>query len=652
MNPSVSLENQLLVTKFYVPVTSGALISRPRLTSLLDESLKYPLTLVSAPAGFGKTTLLASWSQSLPASSPRVAWVSLEEEDNDPWLFWMCVLTALNRQQLECLTPLLMQLQSRQSLSLTILLGEVVNLLAKQADHFLVILDDYQVITEQQVHSTLSYLLNHLPPQLRIILSTRTDPPLSLPQMRGWGQILEVRTNQLRCTVEETLAFFKEITDIQLPDETIQEITARTEGWLVGLQLLGLSLPAHTDSLTLLKEVRGDQRYILDYLTEVVLQQQPQEIQATCILEQLTASLCDTVMEQSGSQQMFQRLEQANLFVVSLDNKRQWYRYHALFAQALCYRLEQLKPHQASLLHLRASRWYAQHNQTTEAIAHALHAKEWSWAADLIQQKLLPLMSYTWGASKHELITIKEWLVQLPADVMYSRPQLCLASALLVRQVVSDSLLKDWLDVAEAMLSTQTDENDPSTIKIRKDLLGGVLTLRAGLKLYEGDGQVVLVVCQRSFALFSPGNLVARANNLIIQARGYAFTSVNDAVTAVETGLQAIALSQSTGQSSLIIFTMAAIASLMRGAGQLHHVYRLTQQAIELNKQSRDPILPEVSRAIALQALALCEWNKLDEALALVQERSRLALPTGRIAFVAYIYRLWVCSPVAHCFIL
>jgi LuxR family maltose regulon positive regulatory protein len=651
MNPSVSLENQLLVTKFYVPVTSGALISRPRLTSLLDESLKYPLTLVSAPAGFGKTTLLASWSQSLPASSPRVAWVSLEE-DNDPWLFWMCVLTALNRQQLECLTPLLMQLQSRQSLSLTILLGEVVNLLAKQADHFLVILDDYQVITEQQVHSTLSYLLNHLPPQLRIILSTRTDPPLSLPQMRGWGQILEVRTNQLRCTVEETLAFFKEITDIQLPDETIQEITARTEGWLVGLQLLGLSLPAHTDSLTLLKEVRGDQRYILDYLTEVVLQQQPQEIQATCILEQLTASLCDTVMEQSGSQQMFQRLEQANLFVVSLDNKRQWYRYHALFAQALCYRLEQLKPHQASLLHLRASRWYAQHNQTTEAIAHALHAKEWSWAADLIQQKLLPLMSYTWGASKHELITIKEWLVQLPADVMYSRPQLCLASALLVRQVVSDSLLKDWLDVAEAMLSTQTDENDPSTIKIRKDLLGGVLTLRAGLKLYEGDGQVVLVVCQRSFALFSPGNLVARANNLIIQARGYAFTSVNDAVTAVETGLQAIALSQSTGQSSLIIFTMAAIASLMRGAGQLHHVYRLTQQAIELNKQSRDPILPEVSRAIALQALALCEWNKLDEALALVQERSRLALPTGRIAFVAYIYRLWVCSPVAHCFIL
>ncbi|HEX3642022.1 MAG TPA: LuxR family transcriptional regulator, partial [Ktedonobacteraceae bacterium] len=343
MNPSMPLENQLLITKFFVPVTAGPLIWRHRLTSLLDESRKYPLTLVSAAAGFGKTTFLASWSQSLPPSNPRVAWISLDEEDNEPRLFWACVLTALNKQWPERFTSLLTRLQSPQSPPLDYLLAELINLLVEATDSFLLILDDYQVITEQRVHTALAYLIEHLPPQLRIIVATRADPPLPFPLLRACKQALEVRTDQLRCTAEETRAFLHEVMGIHLPDETIQEVTTRTEGWLVGLQLLSLSFSAHPDPTTLLQEVSGDQRYILDYLTQVVLEQQPQEVQtfllSTCILERLTFSLCDAVMEQTGSQHMLHHLEQANLFIVSLDSKRQWYRYHALFTEALYHQL-------------------------------------------------------------------------------------------------------------------------------------------------------------------------------------------------------------------------------------------------------------------------------------------------------------------------
>lgn len=303
----------------------------------------------------------------------------------------------------------------------------------------MLILDDYHLITEQQVHTTLSYLVEHLPAQLRIILSTRVDPPLPLSQLRAQRQMVEVRTDQLRCTAEETRVFFHQVMGIQLPDETIQEVTTRTEGWLVGMQLLGLSLPEQANPAALLQELGGDQRYILDYLTQQVLRRQPQDVQAfllsTCILERLTASLCDAVMEQTGSQQMLERLEQANLFVVSLDAKRQWYRYHALFAEALRYRLQDTHADLVPLLHHRASLWYAKHDQSPQAILHAFSAKEWQWVADLIER--LPLLSFTWGAGEHALLILRQWLEQLPADVVGSRPRLCLTCAQLLWAVAS-----------------------------------------------------------------------------------------------------------------------------------------------------------------------------------------------------------------------
>ena len=618
---------------------------------MLDEGLTHPFTLISAPAGFGKTILLSTWAQSLQARGSRLCWISLDEEDNEPRLFWSYVLTALSRQCPERFQPLLMHLQAQPPLPLKSLLTALINVLAEGTDHFVLILDDYQVITEEQVHTTLAYLVEHLPSQLRIIIATRADPPLPLPMQRARQHMLEVRTDQLRCTAEEVKAFFGEVMGIQMPEETIQEVTTRTEGWLVGLQLLGLSLPEQANPATLLQEVSGDQCYILDYLTEEVLQRQPQDVQmfllCTSILKQLSAALCNAVMQQVGSQEMLQRLEQANLFVVSLDNKRQWYRYHALFAEALQHQLRQTHADFVPTLHHRASLWYAEHDQTTEAILHAFKAHQWQWAADLIERKSLSLMSYTWGASSHVLILLQEWLGQLPAEVMHARPLLCYASSALLLQVAPFSMLHGWLDAAEATLTaateTQTHVDAPPTmlpphiLQEQQNLLGGVLNMSAALRSYEGDGWTALALCEQALTLVSADNLLFRSYSLLTQALACCFSNVNDTKAGVQLGLQAVSLARDTGQLPLFFNNVGIAAMYMIGAGQLHEIQRLTQQAILLGKQPGKPVLPEIGFPITYQAEVQREWNQLDTALTLAEEAISLYKQAESMASLVYL---------------
>src|SRR5258708_7037058 len=632
------LENQLLVTKFYVPVASGSLISRPRLIGLLNKGREYPLTFVSAAAGFGKTTLLASWVQSLQAPGPRVAWVSLDEEDNEPRLFWAYILTALNKQLPERFTSLLTLMQSLQSPPLSTLLVELINLLVEGTDTFLLILDDYQVITEQQVHTTLAYLIEHLPPQLRIIVATRADPPLPLPLLRSYQQALEVRTDQLRCTPEETRAYLNEVMGIHLPDETIQEITARTEGWLVGLQLLAFSLQAGANPATLLQEVCGEQRYILDYLTEVVLGRQPQEVQtfllSTCMLERLTASLCDAVLQQTGSQQMLQRLEQTNLFVVALDSQRQWYRYHALFAEALRYQLEQTHADLVPILHHRASLWYAEHDQTTQATLHALHAKQWSWAADLIEHKSIALNAFTWGVSQHQLFLLRDWLEQIPANVVHARPGLCLARIWMLMTITPQPVLETWINTVETgltdTLARPMPREDSRALGIPKEphdqenMLGEALTYRAHLQAFGKDGETALPLCQQAQALLKADNVGARAHLAVTKLFASYSSSINDAQAAIQIGLQVSSHTQAAGNTDQVVSILGVTAMHMIGTGQLHETHRLTQQAIRLGSETGAFVLPRIGWPTLFQAEVLREWNQLDAALSLAEEAIKL----------------------------
>jgi LuxR family maltose regulon positive regulatory protein len=651
MNPSMLIQNQLLATKFYVPVAPGTLISRPRLTALLHESLKRPFTLVSAAAGFGKTTLLSTWAQSLPASQPLVAWISLDEEDNDLRLFWIYVLTALNMHRPERFTSLLESLQSPQAPSLKYLLAALINLLVESTDHFVLILDDYQQITEQEVHTTLAYLVEHLPPQLHIILATRADPPLPLPLLRAHELTLEVRTDQLRCTVEETRAFFQRVMGIHLPDETILEVTTRTEGWLVGMQLLGLSLPERIDPPTLLREVSGDHRYILDYLTEEVLRRQPQEVQtfllSTCILERLTASLCDAVLEQTGSQQILHRLERTNLFVVSLDSKRQWYRYHALFAQALRYRLEQMQPDLVLKLHYRASLWYAQHDQTTQAILHAFRAKEWQWAADLIEQKSLQVTAYTWGASEHELILLRQWLEQLPLDIVGSRPRLCFTCIRLLALVAPVTVLKAWLEVAEAALTASLTKqmqedvsrpmSDPKARQEQQNLLGEAIAFRAFMQSFDEHGEAALPLCQQALSLLSADNYYSHIAIAWAQLYAY-YYSTNNTEAAIQSGLQAVSLAQMSGHSGVAITAMCASARHMKESGRLHDALRLIQQATQLGTKPGGLLTPEAGHPAVWQVELLREWNQLDVAHALIEEAILLCKQSKTPTSLMYIF--------------
>jgi len=358
------LADQLLATKFFVPSSPHVLISRPRLSTLLDGGLQRPLTVVSAPAGFGKTTLLSEWVQTLPQESIQVAWVSLDEGDNNPVRFWRYVLTALDRLQPGMCTDLVTLSRTQTPPPLPSLLTTLINRLVQSPEQVLLVLDDYHMITDQAVHTSFTSLLEHLPAQLRVVLSTRVDPPLPLSRLRARSQLLEVRTEQLRCTGTEVADFLHEIVGVELSGNEVEQVTSRTGGWLVSLQMLDLSLQRHEGPFQVQEEVSGSNRHILDYLTEEVLRQQPLAIQRfllrTSILERLTAPLCDAVLEQSGSQQVLEELKRANLFLISLDSQRRWYRYHPLFTEALRFWLERVDHEALEVLHLRASAWYAE----------------------------------------------------------------------------------------------------------------------------------------------------------------------------------------------------------------------------------------------------------------------------------------------------
>ena len=406
-------------------------------------------------------------------------------------------------------------------------------------------------------------------------------------------------------------------------------MTIRTEGWLVGLQLLALSFPKSRSDYPI-KDVSGDQRYILDYLTEEVLQRQSQEVQTfllcTSILERLNASLCDAIIEQTGSQQILQWIEQANLFVVSLDGKREWYRYHALFAEALRYRLEQTQPDLMLILHHRASLWYAQHEQPTQAILHALRAKDGPWAADLIERQHVALNTLTWGISKQKVFLLQSWLQQIPVDILHARPRLCLAYTWMLLFITPQTVLETHLNAVEALLTaqlmTQTHEASPfipPTRQEQENLLGETITCRALIRSYDEGGEAALALCQQAEALLSADNALHGHTGVSKLFASYA-SCVNDATTAVQMALQVASLREAAGNTDVAISLMGETALHMIGTGRLHQTQQLTQQAMLLGSKPGAFVLSVVGWPMLWQAEVLREWNQLEVAHSLAEE--------------------------------
>ncbi|GAC1399779.1 MAG: hypothetical protein NVSMB49_10620 [Ktedonobacteraceae bacterium] len=368
------LTDPLLATKLYIPRPRPHLVHRPRLLQYLQQGMERTLTLISAPVGFGKSTLLSDWltSRAIPA-----AWLSLEPQDNEPTRFLSYLLAALQTHDphlgmsIQVLHPPLQP--SSMEVMLTLLINDLLRRATTQ-DHLVLVLDNYHVITDESIHQALSFLLEHLPSWMHLVLATREDPPLPLARLRGRNDLLELRATDLRFTQEEADIFLTQVMGLPLSQEESALLQTRTEGWITGLQLAAFSLQDRDDVGTFIMAFSGSHHYVVDYLLEEVLKRQSAAIQdfllQTCILDRLCASLCDAVREQNGSQTLLDYLERANLFLVALDDEGQWYRYHRLFAEALRQLLQQMTPALIPHLHLRASCWYQQQGLDAEKVSH------------------------------------------------------------------------------------------------------------------------------------------------------------------------------------------------------------------------------------------------------------------------------------------
>ena len=422
--PDASPQPILLTTKLYRPPPGSNLMPRPRLTQQLNENLTRQLTLVSAPAGFGKTTLLSEW---IPHSQRCVVWISLDEGDNDPTRFWAYFIAGLQQLTPELGQNALSLFQSPQPPQLELCLTTLLNEVAAFPDVFALVLNDYHIIENPAIHQALTFMLDHLPAQMHLIIATRVDPPLPLSRLRSRGQLTELRAADLRFTTAEATIFLNEVMGLSLSAADVAALETHTEGWIVGLQLAALSMQGRQDVAGFITAFTGTHRYILDYLTDEVLERRPTGTQnfllQTSILDRLCGPLCDAVTGGNDSQATLERLEQANLFIMALDDERRWYRYHPLFAEVLRARLRQAQPNSAPELHRRASRWYEEERLTDEAVHHALTGRDFEQAARLIERVAGTMVRQ--GASA----SLVRWLEAIPEETIRAHSRLCLDRA-------------------------------------------------------------------------------------------------------------------------------------------------------------------------------------------------------------------------------
>ena len=478
----------LLATKLHVPKPPPGFVPRPRLAQTLGVSLARGRVLVCAPAGSGKTALLADWAR---GGGRPVAWLGLDAGDSDPARFWRHAVAALDRARPGLAGRMGPLLSPPSPGSFEGLVTALVNELAADPgpDEVLLILDDYHLVDSGPVHESVAFLLENLPSGLRIVVSGRADPPLPLARLRARGQLAELRAADLRFTGEEAAALLGEAAGPGLPAAAVAALTARTEGWAAGLQLAGLSLRGHADPAGFVAAFSGSHRFVLDYLADEVLDGQPGQVRAflleTSVLERLSAELCDAVTGRAGSQAMLAGIERAGLFLVPLDEVRGWWRYHHLFADLLRARLRAEQPGRVQELHRAAAAWCEEHDLADDAVRHALAAGDAAWAARLVERHVETLLGRSEGA------TLRRWLSALPAESVRDRPRLCLAQAYGAAQGFQLEALEALLDDAEHAFAVSGDEpyEDPAgrPTSVLANVPAAIAFLRASLARLRGD---------------------------------------------------------------------------------------------------------------------------------------------------------------------
>ncbi|MDQ4063781.1 MAG: helix-turn-helix transcriptional regulator, partial [Actinomycetota bacterium] len=588
------MSTRILATKLYVPPPQPRIVLRPRLIERLNEGLHRRLTLVSAPAGFGKTTLLGEW---LAGCGRPAAWLSLDEGDNDSTRFLSYLVAALQTIAADIGEGVLGALQSPQPPPTESSLTDLLNEIAAVEVDLVLVLDDYHMIDTKPVDDALTFLLEHLPPRMHLFIATREDPNLPLIRLRTRGQMSEVRAADLRFTPDEAAEFLKGVMGLNLSAEEIAALETRTEGWIAGLQLAALSMRGREDVPGFIRAFAGDNRYIVDYLVEEVLKRQPERIRSfllqTSILDRLSGSLCDAVTGQEDGRGMLEALERGNFFVVPLDDKRQWYRYHHLFAEVLFAHLMQEQPAQIPTLHRRASEWYEHNGSAADAIRHALAAEDFDRAADLVELAV-PAMR-----RRRQEATLLGWLKALPDELVHVRPVLSVGYAGALLQGGELEGVEDRLRDAERWLDTTADVRErPETPSAEmvvmheeafRRLPASIAVHRAGLALARGDVPETVTYARRALDLAAEDDHFRRGAAAALL--GLASWTSGDLEAAHRSYANGMAHLQMAGNISDAIGGAIALADIRIAQGRLREAMRTYEHALQLATEQGDPVM-------------------------------------------------------------
>ncbi|HXD09074.1 MAG TPA: LuxR C-terminal-related transcriptional regulator [Anaerolineales bacterium] len=600
------------------------MVARARLIARLNEGLTRPLTLLSAPPGFGKTTLLGEW---VGQGRLRAAWLVLDTDDNDPVRFWSYFIAALQQVDPTIGYSSLGLLQSPTAVAMESMLNTLVNEIDSfQADQasesianeseelgagLILVLDDYHVIETPAIHEQLSFLLEHVPPQMHLVISTRADPPLHLARLRARDQLLELHEADLRFTQTEAVQFLNDTMSLSLSAEQIAALERRTEGWIAGLQLAALSLRGREDSSGFVQAFTGSHRFVFDYLMDEVFARQTESTQSfliqTSILERLNAALCNAVTGRADGQATLEELERNNLFLTALDDERHWYRYHQLFADVLLHRLTEKSPTALTEYHLRASEWFENEGSATGAVKHALAAHAWERAARLMDEAGESLRL------RGEIATLTNWIQALPESVRRSHCALCLTYARGLINVGRYTEAEAFVLEADRWLEGNVQSNDVELDSLR----GKICTLRAEFANTRNEYTQAIELAQRAEQLLPLDDVSWRSGASLILAGALRFTS--HWLRANETFQEAATLKESIGDYSNAVFALSSRGEGLEAIGKLRQAAQQFEEVLQLAHVWHVPNIPVTGHALIGLGRVRYEWNELETAMHNVQ---------------------------------
>jgi LuxR family maltose regulon positive regulatory protein len=608
---------QILSTKLSIPSLRSRVVQRPRLMMKLNQGLECGFVLISAPAGYGKSTLLSTWLSRLEYP---ITWLSLDDRDNDPSHFLAYLAAALRTIDTSINVPFEFTLGVNPTLEVEALLTPLINHLTQVKQPFCLILDDYHVIQNQIIHQAVSFLLEHRPESLNLVIATRADPPLPLAKLRARSGMLEIRLTDLRFTTQEAADFLNHTMGLKVSPEDVAHITKRTEGWIAGLQMAALSMQNTEDISGFITTLSGSHHYIFDYLLEEILGKQPQEIQHfllyTSILDQFSAPLCDALLAGNGESTptrqaaiMLEELEHANLFIAPLDHEQRWYRYHPLFAELLRGYLQKNSPHLIPTLHTRASIWFEQQGLIPDAIRHSFAASDWERVVQLISANIFALLE------QYELNSVARQLENLTSEANPARPWLLIGRAWLAAYTGQLSSVEPILVQAESQINNLTSEVELQTLG------GHIAAIRAYINWIGDRRDIAANAAQAALEWLPESDRLIRcqASTLL----GLTLNDLNDRAVALK---QALAYAREINVSHVTIFAHGCWAWLLSMQGRLHEAHTACHEAIQVAQtKSSYHAHPTLSHVYAALSFVLCEWNDLEGALHYSKEAVNLA---------------------------